>query len=32
VQHLLREAGLVDVATRTDLEARPRCTGGRRWA
>ena len=29
VQATLRGAGLVDVATRTDIEGRPRCTGGR---
>ncbi len=29
VQALLREAGFDDVATRTDLEGRDRCTGGR---
>ena len=29
VHAILREAGFGDVATRTDIEGRPRCTGGR---
>ena len=29
VADLLAASGFVDVATRTDIEARPRCTGGR---
>jgi release factor glutamine methyltransferase len=29
VQAILGQAGFVDTATRTDIEGRPRCTGGR---
>jgi release factor glutamine methyltransferase len=29
VQAILAQAGFVDVATRADIEGRPRCTGGR---
>lgn len=31
VTTLLGQAGLVDLATRRDIESRPRCSGGRWW-